>query len=97
MANRRAGATPTASLARLDVDPNAGHAPPSRGTGAVTANAQADARKAELEALSEHDRRVAQINESKKKRVKENMQKAHAGMMARRKAEEAMIRQKEYV
>jgi hypothetical protein len=45
--------------------------------------------------MSEHDRRVAQINEIKTKRVKENMQKAHEGMMARRKMEEAMIRQKE--
>ena len=55
-----------------------------------------DARKAELEAMSEHDRRVAMINDAKTKRTKENMQKAHEKQMVRRRQEEMQIKQIEY-
>lgn len=42
---------------------------------------------------SEYDDRIEKINENNKKKVKDQMAKAHQGSLARKKAEEAIVKE----
>lgn len=47
--------------------------------------------------VSDYDRRIEKINENIQKKVREQMEKAHQGSLARKRAEEAIVRAKQYV
>jgi RNA polymerase-associated protein RTF1 len=44
---------------------------------------------------SEYDDRIEKINENNKRKVREQMAKAHQGSLARKRAEEAIVREKQ--
>lgn len=45
--------------------------------------------------VSEYDDRIEKINENNKRKVREQMEKAHQGSLARKRAEEAIVRAKQ--
>lgn len=47
--------------------------------------------------MSEYDARIQRINENNRQRTKANMQRAHELALARKKAEEAIVKAKTYV